>query len=858
MSSALEQRVVFRNPHVFGEGFDTTFRTVIDVVGSMFASGKIDMATGLVKMGSLPELWSYVYYLYHYNKDRLDVFAAMKKGEFASAGRFYKAVQAATGTLGRPVKEKTLKAFINRLVGGGKVSIPGRVSLAKHPQTNKQRLKIEELQRQLDLAAVAKSNANVTALKIDALQNELSSCKAMAEELRLQKPAPDHQATAAYEQRINELEAKVREAAQISRVAITEPKDTADLEKLREMIKHEVNVSTDDVTELITLLKRRMDMASMGAPATNVAKKRDCSADIAAFKKRVEQTVQSVILTKMCIIKVIGTVVGATWGNASTACAFASEDSLRAQVANFKRLPQAKQKSYKDMYIQNRNEILTYRDRFAEIANSGITSCEDLDAIKAEYERSLEHLTGLVSNITNINEDLLGSVRVFVKLRRFIDGLDDRAKAKAVRIDIRNNTHVSIECEGQSASGTFFGVFDEHYTNADMYSGALNTKTDGLLVPAAIEEAKPWSLRKTFDQLQDGYSICMLTMGYSGSGKSYGFFGGKSEPGIVHYGLANLPRTGPVAVQYVFELYYDYIDILKRTLKTKVIVGYDRTKDLSDSLAKYGVTNVEHDPIELKADTAFPGSDINAFVNDNMRAITDHQRKRGRIKRTMNNDASSRSHLFVVMNVNGKSFLTVCDLAGFENAKVIYDMMFSTKKTLPYFLMQFDSDGKYNGSVRGETIGTYLKDPTVANTTHELKKGDVGELKFAKGAVPRIETSLQKNVQVIMESFFVVESLLHMCFYFNQRNGIKKTFELQRYLAGNIVYDTSRVFVKPETEDTQMGFKKQVNMIPILKFINDLGKADTVSKFILYGAIRPDKCDNIDTVKYLASVASTM
>jgi hypothetical protein len=875
-------RIVFKNARVFGEGFDTTFRTVVDVVGGLFTSGKLEVATGAVNRGTLTELWTYIYYLYNYNNGTVAVFKAMKKGEFASASKFYKVVQVATGTEGRPVTEKTLKAFINDVIAKQKPMIPNIPTQPKQPRQQpkqpKQPSNIVANTVAVDAAAAAAANANArleSAKQIDILQRELAVCHEAAAELQTQKPTPNPEQVATYERRIADLEAKVREAVDSANAANAR---RTDLEKLSDMIKQEVAVDTNDVGELVSLLKRRLQAATAVPPNSLVAKRRDCSADIAAFKKHVEQTVQSIILTKLCIIKLIGTVVGAS-ADASQATVLACKDpddgALRAQVANFKRLPGAKQKAYKDMYVANRNEILTYRDRFTEIATSVITNCEDLDAIKAEYARSLDQLRTLVGSITNINEDLLGSVRVFVKLRKFVEGLDDRAAANAVSIEVRDNTQITVNCGGSVVIGNFFGVFDERYGNADMYSGSLNTKTDGLIVPAAMEEARSWSLRKTFDQLQDGYSICMLTMGYSGSGKSYGFFGGKDEPGIVHYGLANMSKSNgsnssnssssnSVTIQYVFELYYDTIDILKKTFKTKVIVGYDRTNDLIESLAKYGVTNIEHDPINIKVDATQPGTDINAFVNDNMKAITDHQRERGRIKRTANNDASSRSHLFVVLNVHGKSFLTVCDLAGFENAMTIYAKMFSDKMSLPYFLMQFDSDGLFRGIVRNETIGHYLKDTSaITNANQFLKKGDAGELKFVVGKgkagalKPRMESSLQKNVQVVMESFFVVESLLHMCYYFNQRNGVKKAYEFQKYAASSIVYDTGRVFVSPEAEDTNR-VEKKVNMIPILKFINDLGKADTVSKFILYGAIRPDRCsDNTDTIKYLASVAST-
>ena len=226
------------------------------------------------------------------------------------------------------------------------------------------------------------------------------------------------------------------------------------------------------------------------------------------------------------------------------------------------------------------------------------------------------------------------------------------------------------------------------------------------------------------------------------------------------------------------------------------------------------------------------------------------------IKRTINNDSSSRSHLFVVFKVGG-SYLTVSDLAGQEDSYSIYTSLFNgvKKMTLPYFMLQFNEEGKYRAQLKGEKIENYMQGFGITNGTDELKKNSVGELKF-KGQ-PRIENTLAKNVQVLLEGFYITETLLHMQYFFNVRNGKKPKMQAQEFSAGNIVYRTDRVFVQPEHEMSGES-KKIINMIPVLNFIDSLGAGNTVSKFLLFGALRPDKCSpNLESLRYLSSVAST-
>lgn len=792
----------FKDRSLFGKKWDAAYRETFAAVTKMYSDGKILDDGKLDPNASygLDELWSYVYYLFKYNKDRLEVFKKMKTktGNSASARFFYRTVQEHTNTTAR-LTPQNIRAFLNDVIEQHHPRIPLLEKSAK-----KSACKGANLESKLEQEHSVKR-------KLQARIRELESKSAAV-------PSPFLKKIEAYEQKIYSLE--------------------QELQKLRDVIGNKT-VSSKDIKEIIEVLE---------------APKPDCTADIVAFRNDVRRTVESVVLGKMCVIKYLADILNVS--NSELYCD--QKQDLTTQIENFRRLPAPKQHHFKQVFAKTKNEIKKSAEDLGAMSLAEIQDCSALENSRAKYASQLASLKGLLSNLSSLSEDLYGSIRTYIKMRKFIPAIDN--KNAKINFEINDNRVINIGCNGLKTSATMFGAFDENYTNADMYSGVLGTVTNGLKIEA--QETKPWSLSKTFEQLNQGTSLFIAGYGYSGSGKTYGLFGGKDEPGIIHYGLANLENIADISIDYVFELYYDHLNVNERKMRTKVIIGYDRVSNLTKQLAKHGVENVQYDPISLKKDTIKETSALNDFINESMKAITDHQKKASRIKRTLNNDQSSRSHLFVVFNIKNTqgqpSYLTACDLGGAENALGMYNAMFASATTLPYFMMQFESNGKYKGVIKGENIGKYMnKNLGITNGTQVLKKGDVGKLEFGRAVSPRIEDTLQKNVQVILESFFIVESLLHMRYYLNKRNGIKTSFDLQQITAGNIVYRTDRVFVKPEEEENSET-RKQINMIGILKFIEELGKENTMSKFILFGALRQDKCeDNIATVNYLASVSST-
>jgi hypothetical protein len=841
----------FKDKRIFGNSFDAYRTKAYGHVMYLLLSGKIDK-DGTVHSGSLAQLWSYIYVLYLENKHH-GVFDAMRgrRGPLQSKGtakRFIRTVLAHTGAektsepvlirfINQVIKQDSIKNPVIALVTGAKPCSSTGMSrstnkLHKEFSSNKNsKILIEnKLRARKDSPSVAAQLREKMALLKDKINKKI---EVINEEGRNKHEFIEEIVRATGARSPNQIIGRTQ--AMGDRVRYLEEENKS----IVRLFAKELDIKSNNINDIIDALRKKLTTKSAKKSA-----KRGCTAELAAFKKDLENTVNLVIMGRMCVIKKIGDILGLA--TADTMC---DAVDISKQKDAFMALPAKKKAEYKAIYAENITEITHLRDKFIGLA--GITpTCEELDAFERSVVSDKQRLGELINMLTNMNEDLLGSCRVFVRMRPFINALDDAEAAKQVDSKL-DGTRASITCGGASHSGTFFGTYDQKYNNAEMFAGQLGVKPRGLQIDVDNER----SLKNTFEQLKAGYSIAMLTIGFSGSGKSAMFFGRPSEPGLVQLGLANL-GISDVSIQYVFELYYDYINVNERTVRGKVIIGYDKPRDLEKRLRKFGVANTEFDPISIAQDTM--GGDVAGFINTTMKTITDHQRATGRIKRTINNDSSSRSHLFVVLKVGG-SYLTISDCAGCENSYNIYTSLFNgvKKMTLPYFMLQFNEEGKYRAQLKGEKIENYMQGFGITNGSDELKKNSVGELKFKGNTQPRIENTLAKNVQVLLEGFYITETLLHMQYFFNVRNGKKPKMQTQEFSAGNIVYRTDRVFVQPEQE-MQGEHKKQINMIPVLNFIDSLGAGNTVSKFLLFGALRPDKCaENLDSLRYLSSVAST-
>lgn len=97
--------ISFSTTSVFGRGFQPGIKSAICVVGNLLNSNLL-MLDGTISLDALADvkkhqIWSYVYYLWHYNRDNIDAFAQMtvKEGgkSRASAHTFLKALEPFVG-----------------------------------------------------------------------------------------------------------------------------------------------------------------------------------------------------------------------------------------------------------------------------------------------------------------------------------------------------------------------------------------------------------------------------------------------------------------------------------------------------------------------------------------------------------------------------------------------------------------------------------------------------------------------------------------------------------------------------------------------------------------------------------------
>jgi hypothetical protein len=285
-------------------------------------------------------------------------------------------------------------------------------------------------------------------------------------------------------------------------------------------------------------------------------------------------------------------------------------------------------------------------------------------------------------------EDTIADSVIFVK-NRYPDMIFDTSGTacqpykrliEAKRFDEEQNASQAKACVVQKEAmgrttvegfGPFNSVFPTTFSNKYVYRQDPDRPD---IVP----------LSGMLSLVQEGYSNMIFGYGYSGSGKTFTFFGDKATKtkpavdGILQLAIADYLLSGTVFVYSAFELYgqihfapygADYVHKIKQdiylyagvslpTMSTTQVHLFDtREQKAKEENSPLAITNVSQ-------------------VQD---LLDDIQKKRiaaGRIKSTPNNKESSRGHLFLIFQVksagvlgltNKTGYLTVVDMAGVES-----------------------------------------------------------------------------------------------------------------------------------------------------------------------------------------------
>lgn len=458
---------------------------------------------------------------------------------------------------------------------------------------------------------------------------------------------------------------------------------------------------------------------------------------------------------------------------------------------------------------------------------------------KAEY-REQDRL------LTNIYEDLSGAVRVYIRIKPLI-GKEQKSKTVSISaIDSKKQRSLILDCSAvdniknniKKTFGEFYGIFEESYTNQDVYTGIeSSSQIEGLKINVddIVESSDTISpgLYSTFKQVEDGYSIVLFGYGLSGSGKSFTLLGSNGVPGILHYGLANLSGVSNIKLKYLFEQYYRAVDVNFGKVRGNI---HNLIREVPQ-LRKYAKNETEEFATRIPANI-----DVNSMRVENIFKLTDvideYRSEKGRIKKTPNNPVSSRSHLYLVFEIKfdtGKvGYVTIVDTAGRESPLDIYDTFIDTSKT------------KLASVMAPEPVG-----------------GETNIIKTKRAGLDPIYTP--KHIyEVLKEGFYINETINHLVYFFNKKNYRNTKVTLQP--TDPTKYAVNKYYVNPTSEESSINEANNCLTIPIMKFLDNLSNKNASevdfkpTKFIMMCMVRQEEryCDQtFETLEFANNVKSS-
>lgn len=449
--------------------------------------------------------------------------------------------------------------------------------------------------------------------------------------------------------------------------------------------------------------------------------------------------------------------------------------------------------------------------------------------------------------LTNIYEDLSGAIRIYIRIKPMI-GVEQKMNTVSIeKFENKKQKLLTIDCTDTSSKhnirktfGEFYGIFEENFTNLDIYTGQqdsikFNESKTRVNLESFVESSETISpgLYHTFKQVEDGYSVVIFGYGLSGSGKTFSLLGTKGVPGLLHYGLDNLQNVETIKLKNLFEQYYNLVNINfnKMTGKIHNLINKvpqlkEFSKDETETFAKQIPSYINVD--KLKVEDIYSLTEI----------IDNYRKEMGRIKTTPNSPVSSRSHLYLVFEItftNGKTgFITIVDTAGRESPLDLFNTFIDTTKTkLASIMAPAPIGGEEKVAL---TMKSYLSD-----------------------------SYLPKNVfEILKESFYINESINHLIYYFNTKNY--REHKVIPQLQDPEKYSVSRYYVKPQDEMKTINMGNNCLMIPILKFLDTLSnkyKQESEwhpTKFVTICCVRQEEkyCDQtFETLQFAQNIKST-
>ncbi|KAL0481531.1 kinesin motor domain mosaic protein [Acrasis kona] len=303
-----------------------------------------------------------------------------------------------------------------------------------------------------------------------------------------------------------------------------------------------------------------------------------------------------------------------------------------------------KQFSENEQLLKDR---LEQAERENEQLRAKLQQCEttfhlELGEQKIKFEKILERAaedSRRIKELTNIIQELKGNIRVFVRVRPLLQGIENEDATSCIdclkddQLLLKNKINTKFEFEK---------VFGPNDTQSVVFN-----------------EIKPLAT-----SLLDGFNVCIFAYGQTGSGKTHTMEGPADDPGV-NYKI----------LEEIFANVADRRDLFTYELNVGVLEVYN--ENLVDLLS---------DDKKKKIDVSITPTGV-SVPNLTLTTVTDYQTTVGVIRKGLRsrnvgknnlNEASSRSHSVTVVqctctnmstNTTTTSKLYLVDLAGSERLK---------------------------------------------------------------------------------------------------------------------------------------------------------------------------------------------
>ena len=492
----------------------------------------------------------------------------------------------------------------------------------------------------------------------------------------------------------------------------------------------------------------------------------------------------------------------------------------------------------------------------AKEATVGVQAAVTCREITTKLQSLIDIQTTLLSiddTLTNLYEDIIGSVRVYLRVRPTVSNTSS--------IDIQGSS-VEYTCGDTTKTfGRFFGVIPSTYTNEDSFSTSETCDLDGI------------GLCRVTNQLSSGYHIVLSGYGLSGSGKTRTLLGNSAQrvPGLVHLAVEK-SGAQKVTLVSVYELAMKNIDFRdKKHNVGKIVNLYGDHPILSPT--DFVVQNEFRGLVpfleryDLVREVGNVGAIEDLLKDRNLStvdifnltlAITDYRLQQGRIKATINNPESSRSHLFMTLRfefANGKTgLLTVLDMGGREDSFEILDSLLEKPDPTKKWNVASTLLGITNSSVRPHTFT--VSDPKISwfvdqrNVSPEYRK----QLEAFISDLNESSHDPRVYVELIKESIFINETVNQLIYFFKEKQGTQERIQSNKWPMSDprSSYDPHKFISSPPNDSEKIG------MYHVLSALDNLEKKQT--KFVTIVCLRqePKYClGTLASLEFAQTIKST-